>query len=71
MNTGNIPSDLSQLRSLQELDLSNNDLSGNQCCYHSASNDDDMNTGNILTELSELSSLQYLCLSYNDLSGNQ
>ena len=71
MNAGNIPAELSHLRSLQMLGLSTNNLSGNQCCYHSASDDDDLNAGNILAKLSELRSLQYLGLSNNDLSGNQ
>ena len=71
MNVGNIPAELSQLSSLQWLDLSSNNLSGNYSDATAASNDDHMNAGNIPAELSQLSSLLWLDLSNNDLSGNQ
>jgi hypothetical protein len=73
MSVGNIPADLSQLSSLERLDLSNNILSGNDAISDVAasSDDDDMNSGNIPAELCQLSSLQSLHLYNNNLSGNQ
>jgi len=75
---GNIPHELSGLRSLLWLDLHGNNLSGNiphelsqLRCLQDLYLDNNNLSGNIPHELSQLSNLQELYLSYNNLSGKR
>jgi len=64
INSGNIPSELSQLSNLQELRLSYNNLSGKS--YHAFSDAllhlNDINAGNIPADLSQLSNLKQVVI---------